>query len=70
MNKCTNTAKEFLLHNKKMQKYEKKIQFGKKYASPANEFLLHPVEAIRKLKNNNFENVQIQLMSIYYTCKR
>ena len=30
--------------------YVKKIKFGKKYTSLAKEFLLHPVEAIRKLK--------------------
>ena len=35
--------------------YIKKIKFGKKYASLANEFLLHPA-AIRKLKIRKNKN--------------
>ena len=38
----------------------KKIQFGKIYTSPAIEFLLHTVEAIRKLKQVK-KNGQVQL---------
>ena len=49
----TSLSNEFLLHkcvsNMKIQ-ICKKIQFVKIYTSPANEFFLHPVEAIGKLK--------------------
>ena len=43
------------------------IQVMKKYTSPVNEFLLHTIKAIGQLKKINLKNVQVQLMSFYYT---